>query len=394
MDESKRDVGSSVHDGVGHVNATKPREVDGNGRDPPVDEMKRDVGSSVHDGVGHVNYMNRRKVDGSGTSSVGDWRLEDELSKMILEGILEDLQGDRGDSRLLSPVVTRSASSVNRHIRDEHIIFQEAAHRYILHPGTDMEAVFPISVSGLWARYFEEFDAEAVTKQWFDDWAVKQWSPYFAVIREYRERGESDEQIARRIRDAWREKGLIASAAGTRMHRNIELALGGELYDGRSREMTMFRSFVSEWLEPREWRVYRLEWAIYCSQAMVAGQIDAIFVRDGEYYMVDWKRCSKPLDDQRSFRDQRGRCPLESLRDNTCNHYFVQQNLYAAILERRYSIYVSRMWLCQIHPDYESYRLIAVPELREQAGKILDQTAVGRTVMMPWETQLPVHDMG
>ena len=142
-----------------------------------MDEMKRDVGSSVHDGVGHVNDTKRRKVDGSGSSIVGDWRLEDELSKMILEGVLEHLRGDRGESRLLSPVVTRSASSVNRHIRDQHIIFEEGAHRYILHPGTDMQAVFPISVSGLWACYFEEFDPEAATKQWFGKWAVTSGAP-------------------------------------------------------------------------------------------------------------------------------------------------------------------------------------------------------------------------
>ena len=85
---------------------------------------------------------------------------------------------------------------------------------------------------------------------------------------------------------------------------------------------------------------------------------------------------------------------MESLWDNTCNHYFVQQNLYAAILERRYRIYVSRMWLCHIHPAYESYRLIEVPELREHAGRILDETALKRTKMMPWETKLPVHDVG
>ena len=139
---------------------------------------------------------------------------------------------------------------------------------------------------------------EAAILKHFGKWALDPQSDYFSVIRDYRERGESDEQIAQRIRDAWREKGLIASAAGTRMHRNIELALGGGVCDGSSKEMTMFQSFVSDWLEPRDWRVYRLEWSIYCSRAMVAGQIDAIFVCDGCYYMVDWKRCSKPLDDQ------------------------------------------------------------------------------------------------
>ena len=339
-------------DGVGHVNH----------------RMKQDV---------HVSHTKRRKVDDSGSNIAADGR------------------GESGKWRLLSPVVTRGASDVNRHIRDRCIDFQEADHRYILHRDTDMQAVFPISVSGVLARYFREFDAEAVTKRWFDKWADDQCSSYFAVIREYRERGESDEQIAQRIRDAWREKGLIASAAGTRMHRNIELALGGELYEGGSEEMAMFRRFVSEWLEPRGWRVYRLEWSIYCSRAMVAGQIDAIFVHDGVYYMVDWKRCSKPLDDQKGARyNRRGSWPLQSLLDNTCNHYFVQQNLYAAILELRYQMRVSRMWLCHIHPAYNSYQLIEVPDLREQAVTLLEQCARKRTVKMPWETELPGHGVG
>ena len=352
--------------------------------DPSVDEMKGDgVGPSVHDDVVPGNPKKRRVVDASGSSTVGGCRLE------------QDLRGDRGELQLLSPVVTPSASSVNMHIRDQHITFNADAHRYILHPGTDMQAVFPISVSGLWAKYFQEFDAEAVTMQWFGKWAVSPCSVYFAVIQEYREKGETDEQIAQRIRDAWRDKGLIASAAGTRMHRNIELALDGGVYDGSSKEMAMFHSFVSNWLEPRRWRVYRLEWSIYCSRAMVAGQIDALFVRDGLYYMVDWKRCSKPLDDQLGASYPRyGRCPFESLLDNTCNHYFVQQNLYAAILERRYRIYVSAMWLCHIHPAYDSYRLIEVPDLREQASRILDAYARDRTERMPWETKLPIDDVG
>ena len=177
--------------------------------DPPVDEMKRDVEPPVHDAVVRGNPKKSRVVDGRGSSIVGGCRLE------------QDLRGERGELQLLSPVVTPSASSVNMHIRDRYIIFEADAHRYILHPGTDMQAVFPISVSGLWAKYFKEFDAVAVTTQWFGKWAGNPCSDYFAVIQEYREKGETDEQIAQRIRDAWRDKGLIASAAGTRMHRNI-----------------------------------------------------------------------------------------------------------------------------------------------------------------------------
>ena len=203
-------------------------------------------------------------------------------------------------------------------------------------------------------------------------------------------KGESDEEIAERIRAGWMENGAIASAQGTRMHRNIELALGGQLYDGDGAEMLMFQRFVKDWLEPRGWRVYRLEWSIYCSTAMVAGQIDAVFICNGEFHMIDWKRCRKLLDQDAGREYGRfGRAPFGHLLDNPCNHYFVQQNVYQVILYRRYGVALSSMWLCHIHPSYDSYHLIKVPDLLQEAGMILDEYALGRTELMPWELQLP-----
>ena len=59
------------------------------------------------------------------------------------------------------------------------------------------------------------------------------------------------------------------------------------------------------------------------------------------------------------------------------------------ILQRRYGVYLSSMSLCHIHPSYESYHLIEVPDLREQAAVIVDEYARGRTELMPWELELP-----
>ena len=63
-----------------------------------------------------------------------------------------------------------------------------------------------------------------------------------------------------------------------------------------------------------------------------------------------------------------GLYPFHNCLDNACNHYFVQQNLYAVILERRYGIHLESMSLCQIHPNQESYRVIHVPDLRAAAA--------------------------
>ena len=115
-------------------------------------------------------------------------KLDDELRGMILKGILDGLGEYRLTERLASSVVTTESAKVNFHIRDQAIQFQERDHLYILHPGTEMEAKFPISVSGLWG-YFEEFDAEAIIRRYFKLWAESPHKVYFSVIQEYREKG-------------------------------------------------------------------------------------------------------------------------------------------------------------------------------------------------------------
>ena len=80
------------------------------------------------------------------------FKLDDELRGMILKGILDDLGEYHLTERLASSVVTTESAKVNFHIRDQAIQFQERDHLYILHPGTEMEAKFPISVSELWGN--------------------------------------------------------------------------------------------------------------------------------------------------------------------------------------------------------------------------------------------------
>ena len=58
--------------------------------------------------------------------------------------------------------------------------------------------------------------------------------------------------------------------------------------------------------------------------------------------------------------------------DNHFNHYALQQNLYAAILRRRYEMHVSSMALVQIHPELTGYKVVDVPEWRELADNLLN----------------------
>ena len=318
-----------------------------------------------------------------GLSCVDVLELGDELSTYVLDGVLSELLHVGGSWKLHSFVVTPGHQSRNCHIRDRYIRFEEDGHRYLLHPGTPMETVFPISVSGLWSLYFKKFNPGEVIQRRFLQWSQDATSVYYAVICAGFAAGQTQEDISKRIELGWSHVGKLGSALGTRMHRCIELALGGGSYDGSSKEMGMFHRFVREWLEPYGWRVYRLEWSIYCSDAMVAGQVDAVFEAADGLHMVDWKRCAKPLDEnfgRGEWWGVHGRPPFHDMLDNSCNHYFVQQNLYAVILERRYGIKLRSMWLLQLHPNQDTFRMIAVPDLRGRAAWILDAYTSSRRV--------------
>ena len=304
--------------------------------------------------------------------------LEDELDAMIKEGRLAEAQLF-GASTFLEPTVVEGDTDLrNAHRRDGHVRFEAKGHKYYLRQ-EDGELEFHISVSGVWARYFGHFDAEATIARYYVRWAADPSSKYFEFIKTLRYRGILDADIALRIKSMWVDAGELASALGTRMHREIEMALTGNAFDASMGEMQMFQRFVAEVLEVRRWRLYRAEWTIYDEGVMVAGQIDAVFEDgSGALHMLDWKRVRHPLLPRCGEKFQRygvGLCG--HLLDNHFNHYAVQQNLYAAILRRRYAVCLTSMSLMQIHPDVMGYQVIEVPEWRVLADSLLD--AAGAT---------------
>ena len=92
----------------------------------------------------------------------------------------------------------------------------------------------------MWNKYFEPFDPEATVADFFDTWSVDETKIYHARIMEARAAGISDDDTKRTIIDGWRLLGLDASRRGTYMHRQIELALNKEPFDGDSVEMQQF----------------------------------------------------------------------------------------------------------------------------------------------------------
>ena len=120
-------------------------------------------------------------------------------------------------------------------------------------------------------------------------------------------------------------------------------------------DFLQFRNWLKS--KPR-WSPFRVEWSIFNETLQVAGQIDSIWMDSNaqqQWIIVDWKRTRQKLSgvqdqlEKQAF-GRRGRACCEHLFDTPFNHYFLQQNLYAHLLEAGYCIPVYNIFLVQCHP--------------------------------------------
>ena len=107
-------------------------------------------------------------------------------------------------------------AQVNQHQRDRLIKFFEDTHSYVF----DDILKFPISASGVWAKFFSDFNPEEIVEKYFDRWAWNESSEYYNRIWEGRNRGFCDDYIKLDIINGWRAAGDEASKKGTYMSRS------------------------------------------------------------------------------------------------------------------------------------------------------------------------------
>ena len=137
------------------------------------------------------------------------------------------------------------------------------------------------------------------------------------------------------------------------MHAGIEqfFKLDLSFYVTESPEAIQFRSFCNEnrhLLFP----IVGIEQRIVDIRYRLAGTIDLISadLQNEGLILIDWKRTAKNLTKGKHTSDQ-------------TRNYWYQLNLYRDILERNYDVCVSGMYIVQIHPELDNYRLHKVETL-------------------------------
>lgn len=267
---------------------------------------------------------------------------------------------------------------LHKHPRDDRIQFEEETHTYTI----DGERKGWTSCTGFLHNFFGHFDADAVI-------AKMMASPNWPTSKYYGMTAEA-------IKKQWSDKGAASSAAGTRMHLDIEhfynaMPAGGgwTMKDGfaglaidgwtpaAGPEWNYFCDYQTRY--GSQFTPFRTEWLVFDEEHKVAGSIDMVYKKpDGTLAIYDWKRIEE-LKTENKF--QSGLGPVAHLPDTNYWHYSLQLNVYRYILEKHYGYKVSELALVVLHPNNANWRVAKISILNEEVADMM--AARARALAIP-----------
>lgn len=246
-------------------------------------------------------------------------------------------------------------SEINSHPRDKFITFDEGPHIYTVHGKQGYTSVTTWN-----HEHFEKFDEDKIIENILS--SSRKNDP------KYKYYGMTKEDIKK----SWDKNREQASSLGTKMHYDIECYYNNIDNQNKSLEFDYFKKFVKDY---PELKAYRTEWTIYHEEIKISGSIDMVFKNEktDTYEIYDWKRCKQIEYENMSKKTAITPC-ISHLPDANFWHYSLQLNTYRKILQEKYDLKISGMYLICIHPDnaYKTYDRIEIPFLEKEMDELFE----------------------
>ena len=94
--------------------------------------------------------------------------------------------------------------------------------------------------------------------------------------------------------------------------------------------------------------------------------------RTGAFYIYDWKRSKEIKYDDNYCDFATGTC-LKGVPNLNFWHYSLKLGIYKAILEEKYGMSISGMFLVVLHPDNKTYERIEVADLEKEIEALFEE---------------------
>ena len=243
-------------------------------------------------------------------------------------------------------------SNLNKHPRDDRILFDEPTHVYTIDGDSGFTSVTTWNHS-----HFEDFNSDSIIDNMMKS---KKWpqNKYYGMTRE-------------EIKASWDKNRDEAAEAGTKMHYDIECYYNKCPNENTSVEYSYFKKFLEDFPDLNS-RPYRTEWTVFHEDWRLAGSIDMIFENeDGSLQIYDWKRC-KDIKKVNGWSVYAKTECIDHIPDTNYWHYCLQLNTYKAIIESKYDKKVTDMYLVCLHPDKKKYQRIEVVNMQDEIEVLME----------------------
>ena len=167
----------------------------------------------------------------------------------------------------------------NPHKRDRYVRESdnyEEDHIYMIRGKSHIDRGYKSTTTWL-KQFFEEFDADSVIDQYYDNWQARKHEKYFEKSKE-------------EIKQMWDDNRDDAATKGTHMHLQFEMLMNDKGFT----DCDEIEEFL-RWYSDNDVKPYRTEMTIYSPKYRIVGNVDLICKVNGEWSIVDFKMCSGPM---------------------------------------------------------------------------------------------------
>ncbi len=222
-----------------------------------------------------------------------------------------------------------------------------------------------ISVTRLIEEYSNPFDQQAIAEK--------------VALR--------DNKSVSEVLEEWEYKNKFACEKGSTCHEYAQSIWSGEeynelLFDGSIEYLTSVNKIQAQAMN--FWKDFKNKFTHIQDEQLVGSEeydicsaVDHLFLdKEDNVWLIDYKTNSILKgynDDEKNRRyTKKMLIPLQNIKDDSLNHYYLQLSIYKYLIEKYTNIKIYKTMIVYMSENIEKYELIETPYLEEETKKILE----------------------
>lgn len=222
-----------------------------------------------------------------------------------------------------------------------------------------------ISVTRLIEEYSNSFDQQAIAEK--------------VALR--------DNKDVTQVLQEWEYKNKFACDKGSTCHEYAQSIWSGEeynelLFDGSIEYLTAVNKIQSQainfWKDFKDKFIHiQDEQLVGSEEYNICSAVDHLFLdKNGNVWLIDYKTNSILKgynDDEKNRRyTKKMLIPLQNIKDDSLNHYYLQLSIYKYLIEKYTNIKIYKTMIVYMSENIENYELIETPYLMKEVELILE----------------------